>query len=211
MSYKYDNYREDIMPFIPEKSKTILDIGCGTGKLISLLENKGKICWGIEPSITASNIAKKSLKNGNVINSKIENAMALLPENYFDTILLLDVLEHLIEPLEVLSQLKCKLSNDGVIVSSIPNIRYFHSLMKLLINKEFKYTDSGIMDRTHLRFFTYKSMKELFTDAGYDVLLQEGINPTPSKKFKILNFLCLGKIWDCRYLQFVTLAKPKGR
>jgi len=205
MSYKYDNYRNDIVPFIPKIAKTILDVGCGTGKLIGLLSQNGKICYGVELNINAATIA-----NGNaykIINKKIEEALNDIPNEFFDVILLLDVLEHTKEPLLILKSLKIKLNKSGIIISSIPNIRYFHTFYNLVVKKEFYCTESGVMDSTHLRFFTYKSILKLFNDAGYSIILQKGINPTPSKKLKFLNFLSFGLLEDCQYMQFVTIAK----
>ena len=65
------------------------------------------------------------------------------------------------------------------------------------------------MDNTHLRFFTYKSILKLYDDAGYTIIQQKGINPTPSSKLKLLNMLSFGHLWDCQFMQFVTIGKPK--
>jgi methionine biosynthesis protein MetW len=205
MNYKYDNYREDILPFIPKIAKTILDVGCGTGKLLRVLKDQNKVCYGIEKDEDAFRIARQNAYT--VINKRIEDAFDLIPDNYFDVILLLDVLEHLVDPRMVLQKLKSKLSPDGILVSSIPNLRYYHNFIDLIVKKEFNYTEYGVMDASHLKFFTYKSIVKLFEDADYTVIQQEGINPTPSKKFRILNFIGLGYFWDCKFMQFVTISK----
>lgn len=86
-------------------------------------------------------------------------------------------------------------------------MRYIHNLYELLVLKDWEYKDWGILDSTHFRFFTRKSMKRMFEDAGYTLLYQKGINETDSKKFKILNFLTFGLLNDTKYLQFVNIAK----
>lgn len=181
MSYKYDNYREDILPFIPKDAKTILDVGCGTGKLLGRMKVEARDCYGIEPNYEAFLMAELNVGENKIINKNVEDAINDIPNNFFDVILLLDVLEHLIDPLMVLKLLKVKLNKEGIIISSIPNIRYFHTFYDLVIKKEFQYAEYGVMDKTHLRFFTYKSILKLFNEAGYSIIQQKGINPTPSK------------------------------
>lgn len=207
MSYKYDNYREDIMPFIPANANTFLDIGCGTGKLIGKLKHLGKTCYGVEPSKDAAIIAMHNADR--LINKGIEDSLDEIPDNFFDVILLLDILEHTVDPLIIIKQLKSKVNTNGIIISSIPNIRYYHTFIDLITKKEFYYTDAGVMDNTHLRFFTYKSILKLYDDAGYTIIQQKGINPTPSRKLKLLNMLSFGNLWDCQFMQFVTIGKPK--
>lgn len=209
MNYKYDNLREDILTFIPKDAKRILDVGCGTGKLLSRLQSEGKECYGIEPSKEASEIAKINLGNTDkIINKSIEDAINEIPNDYFDVILFLDVLEHLIDPLNIIKQIKTKLNHDGVIISSIPNIRYFHNFYDLIIKKEFQYKEYGVMDKTHLRFFTYKSIKNMFEVAGYSILNFTGINPTPSRKLKLINLLTFNFFYDCKFQQFCIICKP---
>lgn len=209
MAYKYDNFREDIIPFIPPMSKTILDVGCGSGKLLKILQTNGKDCYGIEPNDEGAKAAISYIGENKIINKKIENAINDLPERYFDAILFLDVLEHLVEPSNVLIQIKSKLNENGIVIASIPNIRYFHTFYELVVKREFDYKEYGVMDKTHLRFFTYKSMRKLFEEAGYSIINIQGINPTPSKKLKLLNLLTLGFFTDCKYQQFVIVSKPK--
>lgn len=209
MNYKYDNLREDILQFIPKDSNKILDIGCGAGKLIEKLQSLGNECYGIEQSKDAYEVAIYRLGNANkIINKRIEDAIDDIPNNYFDVILFLDVLEHMIEPWEILKQIKIKLNNSGIIICSIPNIRYFHNLYDLVIKKEFEYKEYGVMDKTHLRFFTYKSMQKMFEQAGLKISDFVGINPTPSKKMKLINLATFGFFRDCKFQQFVIISKP---
>jgi 2-polyprenyl-3-methyl-5-hydroxy-6-metoxy-1,4-benzoquinol methylase len=132
------------------------------------------------------------------------------PDHYFDAILFNDVLEHLIDPYTFLERLKCKLAPGSVVVASIPNIRHFKTFRKLVFGRDWEYEDSGILDRTHLRFFTRNSIHNMFRRLGYDVLQCEGIHMTKSLKPWIYHVLSFG-IWglDTRFLQFAVVARPQ--
>ncbi len=132
-----------------------------------------------------------------------------LPEATFDLVTFTDVLEHLVEPAEALRLTKRVLAPGGRVIASIPNIRFWHALMSITRGRDFPYQDSGIFDRTHLRFFTAKSIPRLFEDAGYKIERIEGINPTPSRKFRLMNALLFNYYEDCRYLQYGVVATPK--
>uniref|UniRef100_UPI004049A7E5 methyltransferase domain-containing protein n=2 Tax=Flavobacterium TaxID=237 RepID=UPI004049A7E5 len=117
-----------------------------------------------------------------------------------------DVLEHLIDPYTVLKKIKQKLSLNGVIISSIPNVRYHNTFMNVLIKKDWKYEDYGVMDFTHLRFFTEKSIIRMYEEAGYKIKLSEGINKSRSIKPLLYNIPFLFTQLDIRYPQFATVV-----
>jgi hypothetical protein len=114
----------------------------------------------------------------------------------------------LIDPYYLLRELKTKLTDHGLIVASIPNIRYYSMLKQLVVYGNWDYKDQGILDRTHLRFFTYKSIIKMFVQLNYTILQMEGIHPTPSRTYKILNLLLLNFISDVKYKHFVIVAGP---
>lgn len=87
---------------------------------------------------------------------EIEQYINELPDNYFNAITCNDVLEHIFEAEDLLLQLKSKLKSGGVLVSSIPNVRYLNNLIHVLFEKDFRYEDEGIRDKTHMRFYTQK-------------------------------------------------------
>ena len=207
----YSNTRQEMLPFIPSSAKKIIEIGCGKGHFCQQLISKEVEIWGIEPDCESAEIAAKILFK--VINKKLDDAINLLPDNYFDVIILNDVLEHLLFPWDDLKLLKSKLSNDGVIVSSIPNVRYIKNLYHVLINKNWEYTSSGILDSTHFRFFTKKSIASLFNKSGYTIEKIKGINKTKSTKYKLfallINILFFFNHSDTLYLQFGVRAKKK--
>jgi 2-polyprenyl-3-methyl-5-hydroxy-6-metoxy-1,4-benzoquinol methylase len=90
---------------------------------------------------------------------------------YFDTIIFADILEHLVDPWDTLKTSTQFLHPQGAIVASIPNIRFFNTLYNLVIKGYWPYRQRGIHDRTHLRFFTLRNIRELFRDAGLTIEL----------------------------------------
>lgn len=155
----------------------------------------------------AGNKAKEILDK--VLVGNVVDVIGDITDNYFDCIIFNDVLEHLADPYNVLSEMKKKLSMGGAIVASIPNVRYFHNLRKLIFNKQWRYKDQGILDKTHLRFFTKKSIIDMFESLGFTIETIEGINPITGWKFNILDWLTFGFLEDTRYLEFACVARMK--
>lgn len=203
----YSNPRPEMLEFIPESAKTILDVGCGQGDFAARAKaERHVIAWGVDIDSASVTIAQNRLDNA--ICGDISTVIGNLPDGYFDVIFFNDSLEHMIDPYKVIKMMKTKLSSKGIVVSSIPNVRYFRNLINLLYRKDWRYEDSGIMDRTHLRFFTKKSILELFEDNGYSVLEIRGIGKTRSIRPFLFNLVTFGAFAeDTRYLQFVTVAR----
>ncbi|MCA6379264.1 MAG: class I SAM-dependent methyltransferase [Cytophagales bacterium] len=200
--------RKEMLPFVPSDARVTLEIGCGDGNFAELLLARGALeVWGIEYEKEQADLAQERMMK--VLVGDVAEQLTSLPDNYFDVIICNDVLEHLIDPYTVISKLRYKLKKEGVMISSIPNIRYFRNLFDYFFNKNWDYTDSGIMDKTHFRFFTYRSIRKMFESNGYEVVKMEGINPTKSIRPFIWNLFFLGSFWDIRYLQFATIARPK--
>lgn len=211
---KTDDYyaleRSEIIPFIPTRAETILDVGCGDGGFGKTLKaNRSAEIWGIEPNQLACQ--KAALYYDKVIHGIFDNETSkLIDGKLFDCITFNDVLEHLINPEEALLTAKKHLKKEGVIVASIPNILFFEIFFNQIIVKEdWKYDKHGILDETHLRFFTKTSIIRLFENSGYDIVKIQGINPYSSRKYKILNAVLFNKLKDWKYLQFAVIAKIK--
>jgi 2-polyprenyl-3-methyl-5-hydroxy-6-metoxy-1,4-benzoquinol methylase len=192
----YQSARREILPLLPESGKRVLEVGCGEGatlewlKLIDYCEES----WGVELSSDAASVAKS--KADQVVVADIEKDVLCLPENYFDLILCLDVLEHLEDPWRIVEMLVTWLRPQGTLLASIPNVRYWDVWIDLALRGKFDYVDSGILDRTHLRFFTRESSVALFKSAD---LGQVSVLLHPSEiggKRAILNKLTLGYFRD---------------
>lgn len=196
---------------MPTSVTTALDVGCATGDFgASVKKLKSAKVWGVEVRVKEGQEAQSKLDQ--VFIGPIEEHLNQLPDKYFDVIFFNDVLEHLIDPESTLLSLVPKLSPEGVFIVAIPNVRYFRNLRNLIIKKDWEYEDHGILDRTHLRFYTEKSMKTMFKRLNFDVLAFEGINPTSSVRPYIYHFLTLGIFGlDTRYLQFASVLRPKGK
>lgn len=206
----YQNLRLEMLPYIPKDAKKILELGCGEGMFGSYLRDKMSAeVWGIEIEPKFATKAKKNLDK--VYIGDAESIIRKLPARSFDVIVANDVLEHMVDPYSVLKEAKRILKKDGVVVSSIPNIRNFHVIYHLVRHGQWEYVESGILDRTHLRFFTSKSINNMYERLGYEVAQHEGIFEETNlpTMFKIANTLLRGKIADMKYVQFATVAKVK--
>lgn len=203
----YTYPRHDMLKYIPQDVSKVLEIGCGNGIFIKLIKEyvkKDIESWGIELMEEYAEEARSIIDNVKV--GKCEDLIADLPDNYFDLIIFNDVIEHLFDPKSVLITLKKKLTSKGKVISSIPNMRYHENLLGLVFKSNWEYEDSGIMDFTHLKFYTHKSIKKLFYDSGYGIDHFEGISKTKSLKpylFRLLLFFGGGDIF---YKQFAVVA-----
>ena len=205
----YDNPRTDMMDFIPDGIRRTLEFGCGTGAFSYELKNEfGNETWAVEINPDAAESASEVIDK--VINKDALEALTDLPDNYFDCVLFFDVLEHLIDPYTLLTEIKSKLTENGVVICSIPNIRYYRAFKSYLFGGDWEYKSHGVMDRTHLRFFTRKSIIATFHNLNYKLLKIEGLHPTSSRTYKLLNLLFLNFLNDVRYKHFVVVARPTG-
>ncbi len=204
----YESKREDMLKYVPQNTKTTLEFGCGFGGFSSLLKERFNTeSWAVEINKEAAQDAAKKLDK--VINNDAAKSLNYLPDNYFDCIILFDILEHLIDPFSLLGALKTKLTKKGVIIASIPNIRYYRTLFDLVVKGNWDYKDQGVLDKTHLRFFTYKSIVKMFNLLDFQILLIEGIHPTSSRTFKVLNMILLNFLADVKYKHFAMVVSPR--
>lgn len=210
-SIYYTGCRREMIPFVPAGSKKILEIGCGEGNFLNQFKRDDTELWGVEPDDKAARIAGTKLFR--VLNSTIEQALEKLPDGYFDAVVLNDVIEHMLYPGDNLKRLKTKLSPSGRIIASVPNFRYIKSLFQIVVKGKWEYRDHGILDQTHFRFFTRKSIISMFQENGYDIEAIKGINRTKSIKYHLLPVLfslfTLSNQLDMLFLQFAVVAKEK--
>lgn len=208
MKEYYSLLRPEIIAMIPQKCFSVLDIGCGTGALGSHLKEKGvaEVC-GIELSHTAALEAVRVLDR--VIEGDVERMDFPFSPEHFDCIICADVFEHLIDPWAVMQKIYTLLKPGGCIVASIPNVG-FHRVVRGLIRGSWRYTDSGVLDKTHLRFFTWQSIKALFQDNGFTIekvyrKVDSGLN------MKLLNFVLCNKIKEALVIQYIIRARKSWK
>lgn len=164
----YGCQREDLLSLLNLRDGIrVLDVGCGYGGAGKLLKTKFKAeVHGIEINKKAADRAR--IHYDSVINANVEQDGFSFEANYFDFIICADVLEHLADPWRALRSLKKYLTNSGVLAASIPNIRNASVIIQLL-DGSFDYQEFGVLDDTHLRFFTYRSSLRLFERSGFRV------------------------------------------
>ena len=205
----YGHPRREMIPLVPETAGTILDVGCGAGAFAASLREargEGLEIWGLEMDPAAARLAEGILDHVHVGDAA--KILPNLPEGHFDCIVCNDVLEHVADPETLLRALRPLLRPGGRIVASIPNVRYFFNVIDLVVHGRWEYTDEGILDRTHLRFFTRASIRKMFADCGYGIERMAGINATGSLKFQAVNLLTFGRWQDMKFLQFAVVGTP---
>ncbi len=199
-AHYYATDRVELKKLIPENVKYILDVGCGTG--ITWKDDDRFTVTGIEIIPDVAKIAKNNIEN--IIIGNVEDIY--LKENYFDCIVFGDILEHLYDPWFVLKQYKKYLKENGYILASIPNIQYYKIVRKLIFKGEWEYKDYGILDIDHIRFFTYKSVVDLFSSANINIIK---INKKfrGSKRYRYINRLFFNIFDNFLTAQFIILGK----
>jgi len=178
----FENPRLDLIEMMDRAPETILEIGCGIGTTCVAIRNRYPACKTIGIDIDEKSIQKASLVIDKAIVADIEKTELSelgIEEESLDYILYGDVLEHFENPWDILRKHKKYLKADGQILASIPNIRHNSVLVSLLYGR-WTYASSGILDVTHLRFFTLREIKRLFRSAGlyiYDIKGNPDIKP----------------------------------
>ncbi|WP_143318268.1 bifunctional glycosyltransferase/class I SAM-dependent methyltransferase [Clostridium sp. HBUAS56017] len=172
--------RNEIIGLLDKPADTsinVLEIGCACGATLLEIKNKypNANLYGIELNDNAAEIAKTF---ATVTAENVETSSLNYDEGFFDYIIFADVLEHLNDPLRTLETAKKYLKSNGYILASIPNVLNY-TVLKDLINGNWTYTDAGILDRTHLRFFTLNEIQTLFTKAQYNNLSIYSVNNAP--------------------------------
>jgi len=212
-----EDARAEVAPFIPSGAHVVLDVGCGPGGFgLTLRERLGSGTTILGIDAVEDNVSAARVDHGfdEVLVGFFPDVIQDRPEQ-LDLITFLDVLEHMVDPWAALQSAHTLLEPGGRVVAAIPNIRVF-TLIRDLLKGRWDYTDTGTLDRTHVRFFTRATMIEMFEQAGFVVEECSGINSQRPRRpirgylnrrmfvdMKWLLFL----VPDSEWLQFVIVAR----
>jgi 2-polyprenyl-3-methyl-5-hydroxy-6-metoxy-1,4-benzoquinol methylase len=184
--------RRDYVSELPaNRDARILEIGCGEGETggLALCEGKcGSYC-GVEMCQAAADVARTRLTE--VVVGDIERLEPPWRPGTFDVLVLSEVLEHLADPWAVLRKLRGTLRRGGLVLASSPNVSHY-AVVLMLSRGDWALTDCGLMDRTHLRWFTPRTYREMFESCGYCVNVVREHQPL-TRRAELLSFLTFGR------------------
>jgi 2-polyprenyl-3-methyl-5-hydroxy-6-metoxy-1,4-benzoquinol methylase len=176
-AFKTDPYSSHsvVLDWLAEgRGRRLLDVGCADGQLGQRLAERGWRVTGIEAHPDRAATAAAHCER--VIVADLDRTLPAL-DGSFEAIVYADVLEHLANPLGTLRAINAALAPGGCVVVSIPNVAHLWIRLSLLFGR-FEYADRGILDRTHLRFFTDRTLRALLADAGLR-LVRHTATPVP--------------------------------
>ena len=206
-----ENYYEQLNPHLVASlqdaaNERILEIGCASGQLGAAIKKEHPVHWtGVEITAEAYEKAKQVLDAAYLAD--IENDTLDLESGSFDRLVLGDVLEHLRDPWTALAKLITYLRPGGRIICSLPNINHW-SILAGLLGGDFTYQDQGILDRTHLRFFTLKESLKMFEGANLKVDRVESIEvEAEPMQMVVRQFNSLRNILGIKYPNFEQEAR----
>lgn len=186
----YTGDRPDLRGLIPATARRVLDVGCGAGTLGAVVKQQtGAEVVGIEVFEEAAAIAETQLDA--VLRLDLQTLTQLpYPDGYFDAMTFGDVLEHMHDPHGLLRTLRRYLADDGTIVCSIPNLKHWSVMFQLIVRDRFSYGDKGLLDRTHVHFFTLEEIGAMLEETGFQTtaLCANTVEPVPAEVATLANF-----------------------
>lgn len=159
----------------------VLEIGCSSGALTQRVQSIGCVVVGVERRPEAAEKARNFCKK--VLVGDVEHMSLDLPLASFDVLLFIDVLEHMVDPVPVICRLIPFLKPSGRVIVALPNIAHWSIRFRLLRGR-FDYEDSGILDRTHLHFYTLRTAREMLESAGLEILGSDIVPDVPLLRYK---------------------------
>lgn len=205
----YSHIRDEIEHLFPLRVDRVLEIGCGSGETLAWIKRTkdASFACGIELSHDSAEVAKGKLDR--IVAGNFEEID--LPGDFssFDVVLCLDVLEHFVDPWQAVRRIDGLLSAGGVLIASIPNVRYFGVVLPLLLQGRWDYQSAGILDRTHLRFFTKRSAIDLMQTSGMSLEALSATGLEKGRKARYLNiatFSLFKPFFEFQYLIKVSKA-----
>ncbi len=209
----YGTPRLEILPYLPQRVSRLLDVGCGAGATVAAIKERFAVEWagGVEIVGGEAERAKAvcdRVWSTNIEQDRIEESIA---PGSLDLILCLDVLEHLVNPWSVVDRLTTRLSPQGRLIVSVPNVRNWKFIKNLLFKGDFRYRDAGLLDRTHLRFFVRDTARELAEHGGLKARHVGNAHPWNGADMRrILSAATFGALNDVLVKQWLIVAEPKA-
>jgi 2-polyprenyl-3-methyl-5-hydroxy-6-metoxy-1,4-benzoquinol methylase len=206
---------ELVVGLVPSGAR-VLEVGCATGYMSEVLAKRlGCAVTGLELFPEAAAVAREHCQRVLVGDAETFDFEGALRGERFDAVLFADVLEHLRDPGAVLRRVRALLVPGGAVVASIPNVA--HASVRLaLLGGEFRYGETGLLDRTHLRFFTHESIQDLFEGAGFSIThwsrrrlgVEESEIAPPAREVPAAVRVWLAADPEATTYQFVIRASP---
>jgi 2-polyprenyl-3-methyl-5-hydroxy-6-metoxy-1,4-benzoquinol methylase len=208
----FSHARKEIAPFLPAQCGRVLEIGCGSGATLNWLRHDRAASFTVGVEIFEAAAQSARVCADAVYCLDYEKGELPLESGEFDVILCLDVLEHMVDPWQVITRLVSKhLVEGGTLIVSLPNVRYFSVVLPLLFLGRWDYQEEGVLDRTHLRFFTRNTAVRLLSHDQLECVRCIGFGTDwPSLK-SVLNVLTAGFFREILTYQYVLAARKIHR
>jgi 2-polyprenyl-3-methyl-5-hydroxy-6-metoxy-1,4-benzoquinol methylase len=205
----YENTRNEILPFLPPNVDRVLEVGCAAGYTLDYLKRTGKCRWtcGIELVHEAAEVAKQKVDL--LLEGNIETIDLPIQSESIDLVLCLDVLEHLVDPWSTVGKLRRLMKPGGTMIAIVPNVRNVRVVSRLLFGK-WEYGDEGILDRTHLRFFTRRSAVDLIRSQGLQVGKVATTNMLRFGRSTVANWMTLSLLRGFLDYEYLITATKTG-
>lgn len=202
--------RSEMLRFIPSEARTLLEVGCGEGRFLDAfqVDRPGSEGHGIELNANAAALGQQrglSIATGSFPDAAPDDLT-------YDCVLFNDVLEHIEDPWNALDRTKGLLSPGGCVVACIPNICSLDVIREIVVDGDFRYQAAGVLDVTHLRFFTMTSARRMFEDRGFHVERIIGLKRRrPTRRqlglYMLLSLRSRRFRHESMYRQFVVVAR----
>lgn len=204
----YKHAKVKFLEMLPSLKGRFLEVGCGEGATLEYLKSAGAdFVAGVD--INAGAIRAGAQRGLDLmLAADVEKDELPFAAREFDVIILADVLEHLREPWEALKKITGYLKDDGHVLISIPNVRHYRVVRDLVFHDKWEYEDSGILDSSHMRFFTLRETKKLLEYAGLDIS-RLGWRIHAGSIMKLMNIILLNSLRPFLVFQYHILAVKK--
>jgi SAM-dependent methyltransferase len=184
----------------------LLEIGCGNGDTAAYARKTGKCGWCAGVEVNSEPAAEAARQMDMVLAGDIEQLELPFPLSHFDVLIMSEVLEHLRDPWQVLRKIRPYLASGAVVLAGSPNVAH-RSVLTMLLRGGWDYALVGIMDKTHLRWFTPDSYRRLFEDCGYQVEFSGPALPLRAKA-RWFDRLTFGRLRHLLHTQLYLKGRP---